>query len=60
MACGTAVKAGEPDGLLHDFERIDLPPWPARAGVDGVVIAQAWAAPVLQGQHIVVTGVVMG
>lgn len=60
MACGTAVKAGEPVGLLHDFERIDLPPWPARAGVDGVVIAQAWAAPVLQGQHIVVTGVVMG
>ncbi len=58
MACGTVVRAGDPVGLLHDFERIDLPPWPARAGVDGIVIAQAWAAPVLQGQHIVVTGVV--
>ncbi|MHB2167623.1 M14 family metallopeptidase [Alsobacter sp. R-9] len=56
MACGTMVRAGEPVGLLHDFERLDLPPWKARAGVDGVVIAQAWAAPVLQGQHIVVTG----
>jgi predicted deacylase len=60
MPCGVAVKAGEPVGLLHDFGRIDLPPWPARAGVDGIVIAQAWGAPVLQGQHIVVTGVVMG
>ncbi|WP_293861508.1 succinylglutamate desuccinylase/aspartoacylase family protein [uncultured Alsobacter sp.] len=60
MPCGVPVKAGEAVGLLHDFERIDLPPWPARAGVDGIVIAQAWGAPVLQGQHIVVTGVVMG
>lgn len=60
VACGATVKAGEPVGLLHDFERIDLPPWPARAGVDGIVIAQAWGAPVLQGQHIVVTGVVLG
>ena len=43
-------------GLLHDFERIDLEPWPVRAGVDGIVIAQAWGAPVLQGQHVLVTG----
>lgn len=54
--CGDIVAAGTVIGLLHDFERIDLPPWPARAGVDGIVIAQAWAAPALQGQHIVVTG----
>jgi predicted deacylase len=60
MACGAPVKAGEPVGLLHDFDRIDLAPWPARAGVDGIVIAQAWSAPVLQGQHIVVTGRVIG
>jgi N-alpha-acetyl-L-2,4-diaminobutyrate deacetylase len=26
------------------------------AGVDGILIAQAWAAPVLRGQHIVVVG----
>jgi predicted deacylase len=56
MACGEIVKAGDVIGLLHDFNRIDQPAWPARAGVDGVVIAQAWGAPVLQGQHIVVTG----
>jgi hypothetical protein len=28
-------------GLLHDFCRIDLPPAPICAGLDGVVIAQA-------------------
>ena len=44
---------------LHDFDRIDLDPWPVRAGVDGVVVAQAWAAPVAQGQHVAVTGRVM-
>ena len=26
------------------------------AGVDGIVVAQAWVAPVQRGQHIVVTG----
>jgi predicted deacylase len=56
VECGTAVRAGDTVALLHDFDRIDLDPWPCRAGVDGVVIAQAWAAPVLQGQHVVVTG----
>jgi predicted deacylase len=56
LECGAEVKAGEPVGLLHDFDRIDLKPWPIRAGVDGIVIAQAWGAPVLQGQHVLVTG----
>ena len=42
MECGARVKAGEVVGLQHDFERIDLDAWPVRAGVDGVVIAQAW------------------
>jgi predicted deacylase len=54
--CGETVAKGTVIGRLHDFERIDLPPWEVRAGVDGVVIAQAWAAPVLQGQHILCTG----
>jgi predicted deacylase len=58
LRCGTQVKRGETVGLLHDFDRFDLDAWPARAGVDGVVIAQAWAAPVQQGQHVVVIGVV--
>jgi N2-acetyl-L-2,4-diaminobutanoate deacetylase len=56
MECGTDVRAGETVGLLHDFDRIDLPPHPIMAGVDGVVIAQAWTAPVLQGQHVLVVG----
>lgn len=56
LDCGTAVKRGDVVGLLHDFDHIDLEPWPARAGVDGVVLAQAWVARVPRGQHIVVVG----
>jgi predicted deacylase len=59
LECGDVVAAGEKIAWLHDFDRIDLDPWPVRAGVDGVVVAQAWAAPVAQGQHIAVTGRVM-
>jgi predicted deacylase len=54
--CGSAVSAGEPVGLVHDFERIDAAPWPARAGVDGIVVAQAWGSRVRQGQQVVVVG----
>ncbi len=56
MDCGSVVRKGDVVGLLHDFDHFDMDPWPARAGVDGVVVAQAWVAPVPQGQHIVVTG----
>ncbi len=56
IPCGQRVRAGDVVGLLHDFDHIDADPWPAVAGVDGVVIAQAWAAPVPRGQHIVVVG----
>jgi len=56
LECGTAVRKGQTVGLLHDFDHIDMDPWPATAGVDGVVLAQAWAAPVPRGQHIVVVG----
>lgn len=56
LECGDMVSRGTIVGLLHDFERLDLDPWPVRAGVDGVVVAQAWNAQVLQGQHILVTG----
>ena len=54
--CGEIVTKGTTIGLLHDFNRIDLAPWEVTAGIDGIVIAQAWGAPVLQGQHIVCTG----
>lgn len=56
LECGTRVKAGDTVGYLHDFDHIDMAPWPATAGVDGIVLAQAWRAPVLRGQHIVVVG----
>jgi predicted deacylase len=54
--CGTAVRRGQTVGYLHDFDHIDADPWPAVAGVDGVVLAQAWVARVPRGQHIVVVG----
>lgn len=59
LECGTAVKKGDIVGLLHDFDHFDMEPYPMRAGVDGVVLAQAWVAPVPRGQHIVVVGKVI-
>lgn len=53
---GDAVKAGTTVGYIHDFQRIDLAPWPVKAAVDGVLVAQAWSARILQGQQIVVVG----
>jgi N-alpha-acetyl-L-2,4-diaminobutyrate deacetylase len=52
--CGTAVKKGQTVGLLHDFDQFDLEPYPCVAALDGVILAQAWVAPVPKGQHIVV------
>ena len=60
LECGTAVKKGDVVGFLHDFDHIDMPPFPVVAGVDGVVLAQAWAAPIQRGQHIVVTARLIG
>ena len=56
LECGSDVRIGETVGLLHDFDHIDQPAWPAKAAVNGIVIAQAWVAPILRGQHIVVVG----
>ena len=56
LECGTQVRTGDVVGYLHDFDHFDMDPWPVRAGVDGVVLAQAWVAPVPRGQHIVVVG----
>ena len=60
LDCGTAVKKGDVVGFLHDFDHIDMAPFPVVAGVDGVVLAQAWAAPIQRGQHIVVTARLIG
>ena len=54
LECGTPVKKGDTVGLLHDFDYIDMEPWPVKAGVDGAVLAQAWVASVPRGQYIVV------
>jgi N-alpha-acetyl-L-2,4-diaminobutyrate deacetylase len=60
VGCGEAVGRGTAVGLLHDFDRLDLEPVPLVSGIDGVLVAQAWAAPVVQGQHVVVVGRVIG
>lgn len=59
LECGTVVKKGDIVGYLHDFDHFDMPPWAARAGVDGVVLAQAWVAAIPRGQHCVVVGKVL-
>lgn len=59
LDCGAPARKGDVIGWLHDFDHIDADPWPARAGVDGIVLAQAWVAPILRGQHIVVVGQVV-
>ena len=56
LECGQVVERGEVVGLLHDFHRLDEAPHPVRAGLDGVVVAQAWKAKVEQGQHVLVVG----
>ncbi len=60
IECGTQVRCGEVVGFLHDFDHIDMEPWPVRAGVDGILLAQAWVAPVPRGQHIAVVGRIIG
>jgi N-alpha-acetyl-L-2,4-diaminobutyrate deacetylase len=54
--CGVEVKQGDIIGMLHDFDRFDLEPWPITAGVDGILLMQAWHARVWQGQHVAAVG----
>jgi N-alpha-acetyl-L-2,4-diaminobutyrate deacetylase len=58
--CGEPVRAGQVLGLVHDFEHLDDPGWPALAEVDGWLMAHAWGAPVVRGQHIAVVGTPVG
>lgn len=60
VECGQALKKGDRIGLLHDFDHIDLEPWPVTAGVDGMLLMQAWNAEVRRGQHIAAVGRVIG
>lgn len=57
VACGTRVRRGDVVGRLHDFQRIDEPAWPVPAPIDGIIVGQAWAARVRQGQYIMCVGV---
>lgn len=52
LECGTEVRQGQTFGLLHDFDYPDAEPYPCQAALDGVLLAQAWVAPVARGQHI--------
>jgi predicted deacylase len=54
--CGVRVRRGDLVGRLHDFQRIDEPAWPVVAPRDGIVVGQAWAARVRQGQFILCVG----
>jgi N-alpha-acetyl-L-2,4-diaminobutyrate deacetylase len=54
--CGVQLERGQAIGLLHDFDRLDLEPLPVLAGTNGILLAQAWKADVLAGQHIAVVG----
>jgi len=56
IACGTQVRRGDLVGRLHDFSRVDEPAWPVRAPFDGLLVAQAWGARVMQGQYIACVG----
>ena len=56
LPCGTQVRRGDVVGRLHDFCRIDEAAWPVRASLDGLLVAQAWAARVIQGQFIACIG----
>ena len=52
LDCGKEVRQGQTVGLLHDFYRLDEDPFEVVAGIDGVVVSQAWGARVQQGQTI--------
>jgi N-alpha-acetyl-L-2,4-diaminobutyrate deacetylase len=56
---GTLVRRGQVCGRLHDFARLDEPAWEVRAGVDGLVVGNAYAARVRQGQHILCVGTLL-
>ncbi|MBI3831056.1 MAG: succinylglutamate desuccinylase/aspartoacylase family protein [Planctomycetes bacterium] len=52
--CGERIKKGQTVALLHDFNRIDEAPYEVQARHDGMLTAQAWRAPVRQGQSVAV------
>lgn len=56
LPCGARVQQGDLIGRLHDFDRLDEPAFPLRAGCSGVIVGQAWTARVVQGQFVVCVG----
>ena len=57
VKCGNRVRKGDLVGRLHDFLRVDEPACPVLAPIDGIIVGQAWAARVRQGQFIMCVGV---
>jgi predicted deacylase len=57
--CGVLLKKGDLIGRVHDFDYIDKPGYEVRAQLDGVLIAQSFAAAAPRGQHVAVVGKVM-
>lgn len=56
VECGADVRAGQTVALLHDFHRIDEPPFEVKASFDGILASQAWGARVQQGQLVALFG----
>ena len=52
VECGERVSKGQIAGYVHDFTRIDTAPHPIVAGVEGIVLSQAWDARVDQNQPV--------
>ena len=52
VECGERVTKGQTAGYVHDFARIDTAPHPIVAGVEGIVLSQAWDPRVDQNQPV--------
>ena len=57
LACGEFVRQGQTIAYVHDFDRIDGPPYAVKPRVDGYLVCQAWSAKVVAGQQIAMIGV---
>lgn len=53
---GDLVNRSDALGRIHEFQRIDEPPQLVTSAIDGTVVALAWHARVIQGQHVAVIG----
>ncbi len=57
LACGEFVREGQTIAYVHDFDRIDEPPFAVKPKIDGYLVCQAWTASVVSGQQIAMIGI---